>query len=395
MAVASTGGVFKQLNLLMTAANMHSTVTQAIVWDAVVIGAGPAGAVVARQLARQCKRVLLVEKQSFPRDKVCGGCIGGATLDLLDSIGLGDLPVECGGILLETFVLACSNNIARIPIGRRIAISRSTLDAALVEEAQAAGVVVQDRVIARLGTPTGGKSRLVTLSFGRQEATVHARVVIVATGLTSNLPGFSTKVLRSSYVGVGTVTDRPPCELTPKGLHMAVGADGYVGITPIERDRFDIAAAVKPDSLATNSVGGVIHTLMQQGGFPPTTDLRALTWRGTPTLTRRTLPVATHRCLLVGDAAGYVEPFTGEGIGWAIYSALLACSLLEGDLDNWPAGLEGRWLHLYKRSLVTRQRTCRVMSKMIRHASLRRATIWSLQRAPSLGRLVVGSLDHA
>ena len=62
------------------------------VWEAVVIGAGPAGAVAARELAHQGLSVLLVDKARFPRRKVCGGCLNAAVLMLLEQIGLGDLP---------------------------------------------------------------------------------------------------------------------------------------------------------------------------------------------------------------------------------------------------------------------------------------------------------------
>ena len=58
-------------------------------WDALVIGAGPAGSVTARELARRGRRVLLVDRATFPRSKVCGGCLNGAAIRTLERLGLG------------------------------------------------------------------------------------------------------------------------------------------------------------------------------------------------------------------------------------------------------------------------------------------------------------------
>ena len=89
-------------------------VTRQDSWDVVVLGAGPAGAIAARQFAHQGHCVLLVEKSQFPRFKVCGGCLGGAALDVLEDLGLGDLPTKCGGVPLQRMRLASGGSIAEI-----------------------------------------------------------------------------------------------------------------------------------------------------------------------------------------------------------------------------------------------------------------------------------------
>ena len=83
----------------MNDAQWKSIVTSNGAWDVLVLGAGPAGAAAARQLARRGHRVLIVEKARLPRAKVCGGCLSGGALDVLQMIGLGDLPIRCGGVL--------------------------------------------------------------------------------------------------------------------------------------------------------------------------------------------------------------------------------------------------------------------------------------------------------
>ena len=74
----------------------HATMRPEKLWPAVVVGAGPAGAVAARELARAKIEVLLVDKATFPRQKVCGGCLGRAAIELLRDCGLQHLPGQLG-----------------------------------------------------------------------------------------------------------------------------------------------------------------------------------------------------------------------------------------------------------------------------------------------------------
>ena len=78
------------------------------VWDVIAVGAGPAGACAARELARAGRSVLLVDKSSFPRYKVCGSCLNGRVLSALEAVGLGALVEEAGGVVLDGLRLAAA-----------------------------------------------------------------------------------------------------------------------------------------------------------------------------------------------------------------------------------------------------------------------------------------------
>jgi flavin-dependent dehydrogenase len=176
---------------------------------------------------------------------------------------------------------------------------------------------------------------------------------------------------------------------------MACASEGYVGVTAVEDGYYDIAAAVDSRALAaTNSPGRLVHHILAEAGFAPTVDLDAVKWQGTPPLTRRTTPLASHRCLLIGDAAGYVEPFTGEGIGWALSSAVLAAALLTGSLEHWTPETAAQWERLYRDALWRHQRSCRVVSQLLRVKPLRRIAMWGLRRAPAISRPIVRRLDR-
>lgn len=364
-------------------------------WDAIVIGAGPAGAIAARQLGLQRKRVLLIDKAALPRDKVCGGCLGGAALSLLNGIGLGHIPSACQGMPLRTFELSSGGVTARIPIGDRIAISRRAFDDALVREAIRTGVVVCEKAQGSLQPVMDNNCRTVTLRHGGNEVIVRADVVIVATGLANAPPDFVTYTTQHSWIGLGALSDHEPDNFSPGSLHMAYGSAGYVGVTAVERGSFDVAAAIDPRALsAAGSPGRLIRETLRASGSTLKTDWENLQWHGTPKLTRLTTPIASHRCLLIGDAAAYVEPFTGEGIGWAMQSGALVASLLAGSLRQWDVAIESRWKRFFDTTAGKRHRFCRNLCKCMRIGAVRQLAVYGLRQAPCLGGPVVRMLDR-
>ncbi|HEY8505926.1 MAG TPA: FAD-dependent oxidoreductase, partial [Gemmataceae bacterium] len=124
-------------------------------WDVLVAGAGPAGALAARQLARRGRAVLLVEKQDLPRAKVCGACLNRNALAVLQRAGLGDLVFSLGGVPLTGLRLAGWGRAVRLPLPEGRGLSRRALDAALVGAACEAGARLLPRTRATLGTATG------------------------------------------------------------------------------------------------------------------------------------------------------------------------------------------------------------------------------------------------
>ena len=121
-------------------------------------------------------------------------------------------------------------------------------------------------------------------------------------------------------------------------------------------------------------------------------DSGAAVWRGTPLLNRRPAreSLADWRLLVVGDAAGYVEPFTGEGIAWALASGWSA-----GELASrpWTGAVAGAWIARIGR-LRRRQRACRAVAAMLRRPRLTRWVVAVLGTAPALARPVIRSLNR-
>src|SRR3978361_2188904 len=109
------------------------------IWDATVIGAGPAGSTAARALAHHGLSVLLVAHARCPRTTVCGCCLNLRALTTLADMGLGDLAHDCGAQPLQRLRLASSPSQADIPFAG-VVLSRERFDAALVNAAIAPGV---------------------------------------------------------------------------------------------------------------------------------------------------------------------------------------------------------------------------------------------------------------
>jgi flavin-dependent dehydrogenase len=358
-------------------------------WDVVVIGAGPAGAVAARALAPRGLDVLLVDKAHFPRPKPCGGCLNRAALAGLAAVGLGQVPAACGANPVRRARIATGpGRAADVPLPGGVAVSRDVLDAALVEEAKAAGVTVRTGVRAAIG-PVTGPTRVVRLDTIED---VIARVVIDATGLAGN----AGPAAAGSRVGIGTVlsADDAPEWYEPGTIYLAVARSGYVGAVRVEDGRLDVAAAFDPAILRSRGPGPAVNDVLTGAGQPALDDPDRFTWKGTPLLTRRPASRAGERLFAIGDAAGYVEPFTGEGIAWAIASATAVAPLAEQAVAAWDDRLIGGWDRTHDRLLRNKQRTCRIVARVLRHPRLTRMTVGLLQVLPRLSRPVVAALNR-
>jgi flavin-dependent dehydrogenase len=343
-------------------------------FDAIVIGAGPAGAVAARELARRGCSVLLVDKAHFPRTKICGCCINGAAVKTIHRLGLGH--VLANGVPLRDVRVAAGLRSAKLKLPGGVSLSREAFDAALVNDAVKAGVQFRDGVIAKL-----------------DESLQAACVVIVASGLANS----DVLAEEGSRIGAGVTVsaDAVPSFFAPGTIFMATARGGYVGLVRVEDDRLDVAAAF--DVAFVKSHGGpgpAAEAVLDEVGWPKIPGLAELPWKGTPALTRRANALAGERWFAIGDAAGYVEPFTGEGMAWAVMSAVAVVPLAVRAIESWNASLIGEWEATHRRVIGNRQRACRVVSRVLRSPTLTTLAVGALSVLPALARPVVASLNR-
>ena len=131
------------------------------IWDAVVVGAGPAGSMAARELARRGVSVLLVDRAQFPRFKVCGGCLNPRSLRLLRQAGLGDLPAKLGAVPITGLKLASRGRFARVRLPAGAGVSRDAFDAAMIEAAISSGAAFLPGTAASLLSATSTDARVL------------------------------------------------------------------------------------------------------------------------------------------------------------------------------------------------------------------------------------------
>ncbi|HEY2882271.1 MAG TPA: hypothetical protein VGJ15_07550, partial [Pirellulales bacterium] len=101
---------------------------------------------------------------------------------------------------------------------------------------------------------------------------------------------------------------------------------------------------------------------------------------------RRANRTAAHRIVLLGDAAGYAEPFTGEGIGWAIQSALSATTIVQQNLIEWDDQAIERWQKAQTGRLEREQMICRGLTSLLRRPWAVRLALGALNHMPGLAR---------
>jgi flavin-dependent dehydrogenase len=122
--------------------------------------------------------------------------------------------------------------------------------------------------------------------------------------------------------------------------------------------------------------------------------LAGLPWRGTPALTRRPRRRAAERVFALGDAAGYVEPFTGEGMAWALSAAVALAPLVARAAERWESRYVRVWPRAFQCLVVRSQVACRAAAFVLRRPLLARVLVGILSRAPFLARPVLARL-HA
>jgi len=308
--------------------------------DVLVVGAGPGGSAAAALLARAGCRVTAVDRAAFPRDKACAEYMGPETVRLLD--GLGVVPaLEAAGAapLYGTAVTAARGSrlhgrfaLAGPPPFRPtgLSVARRVLDAILVGAARTAGATVLERTaVEELLYDRGAVAGAVVRDAEGARCAIRARLTIGADGLHSVVArrlggrrhGRPRRIAFVAHLdGVAGMGD---------SAEMHVGADGYVGLNPIGGGRTNVALVVPAarGQAARGRVEAFFLDAIQR--FPGLAERVA---RGA--LARKVLAtgpfaawsgrVTADGAALVGDAADFFDPFTGEGI----YSALRGAALL-------------------------------------------------------------------
>jgi 2-polyprenyl-6-methoxyphenol hydroxylase-like FAD-dependent oxidoreductase len=328
-----------------------------------IIGAGPAGASVAIRLARMGWRVTLVEQTVFPRQKVCGECLGPASLELLDELGLGSAVSEFAGPAIRQVAWMARDRtiVAAMPAcldGRHAygrAIGRDCLDMLLLEHARSQGVdVVQPARVRRVcGVPgdfdcvyeprcdgVGGLEDRAR----RTEHHLKAAVVIDAHGSWERGPECRAAEPGTSRNFKPQSSDLLAFKATFRGTSLAPGMlpvlclpGGYGGMVVSDRGRTTVACCILRSTLRQRrermggSAGDVVEDYLRSSCSGLAAALRAArredNWHAVGPLRTGVQPRGVSGIPRIGNAAAEAHPLIGEGICMALQSAAILAKL--------------------------------------------------------------------
>jgi 2-polyprenyl-6-methoxyphenol hydroxylase-like FAD-dependent oxidoreductase len=352
--------------------------------EVIVVGAGPAGSAAALHLAERGHDVLLLDRASFPRDKACGEGLMPHGVGALARLGIVLEGARLGGI---AYYAGGNSAVGRFPEGSYgIGVARTTLDARLIDEASR-----HPRVHVRTGVRATGMSGTPgAMTIASDAGPLRARAIVGADGLGSPVrawAGLDRPIAKPRRFGLRVHVAVAPRRV-PDVVEVHAGPEAELYVTPLlptagGLGRLNIAALV--GKAGTRKLKGDPDTeLRRLIGACPSLALGeievlgpARTWGP---LRRSARAVVADGVVLVGDAAGFVDAVTGEGMSLGLVSAEIAGDVLSSGLRN--DRLQRRDLRPYS---VRRRRMARDVTW------LTEAVLFGLRR-PALAARVVGNL---
>jgi 2-polyprenyl-6-methoxyphenol hydroxylase-like FAD-dependent oxidoreductase len=320
-------------------------------FDAIIIGAGPAGSSAAIVLAMAGWRVAIVEKQAFPRRKVCGECVAASNLPLLATLGIGHSLSAMAGPPLRQVALVCGEQMVRSPLPAYsdtahqwgVAIGREQLDALLLGQARHHGVeIFQPWLVCQVeGSPGKFRCRIRAIDT-REEQSLWAPLLIDAHGSweplealarTQRTPHRSSDLL--AFKANFTAT-----RIEPSMLPVLSFPGGYGGMVVGEQAVATFAFCLRRDALARAreaypglgaaqaAASWVLQHCSAAAAMLAGAEQKGKWLAAGPIRPGIRINKAQNPAFLIGNAAGEAHPIIGEGISIAIQSAMLMANIL-------------------------------------------------------------------
>lgn len=352
----------------------------------IVVGGGPAGAATALALARKSIPVVVIERAKFPRRKVCGEYLGAGAVAALDALGLGDAVRGAAKPLRGVRIIAPGVQTLELALPQTaLSLSRERLDALILDAARSAGAqLVHARAEDLLFDENASVCGIVIRSEDGERRPLRGRFVVGADGLGSLVArklGVIQPIPRSARFAVGGhyrgLGDLDGC------VEMHSGRDGYFALNPLNADLANVMVVARKDRLGTWSRVIDLTAAMRVGARV-----------SIGPLAHRVSRAALRGALLVGDASGFVDPFTGQGVYLALRGADRAAEALSRAFSSWNAHPDAfaSYEHAIGEELRARMRLAAVVNAFLRVPLLTQRAAYRLRRSSELSAALLAAL---
>jgi len=355
-------------------------------FDVAIVGGGPAGSSCAAFCAATGLRTALLEREKFPREKVCGDCINPACWPILRRLKVAERVrnVPHGKLSCVDFIGITGQRIrVALSVGENaeIAIKRSLFDHLLLERARELGAIIFESATVTAVTPPDPRAEHWKISIGDQ--LVKARMLVAADGRNSTVARMCGLLPRPAKERVALQTHVPfPPDFGDRVV-LEFRPEGYSGQAPVGDGQLNLCLVSVPKQIASLRAWAE-----KRFGISPNHS-----WRTIAPLTRDSILPAQPSLFFAGDAARVVEPFTGEGIYYALASGELAAKAIGlrwegGNAGDVAVAYSAAHAQLYRGRLwINRLARAAVLSPRIASAFLRAARL-----QPALLRLLTGKI---
>ncbi len=374
-------------------------------YQAIVVGGGPAGSTTARLLAEAGCRVLLLDKASFPRHKACSDYVNPAAVQELRGLGMLDALWPVRPHLMQAMrVHAPGDRVFQAtfrevePGHVALGLTRYRLDHVLLQRAAAAGVDVRERAHVRDVVMDRGKVAGVEVTSAGIRETVHAPIVIGADGrhsVVSRRLGLDVPVrwprrtgLAAHFQGLGHLGEWGE-------MHVAPG--GYAGVALLEDGLATVTLVTNVEAVAQRPGALEAYYAETLARIPIVREMvagaeRVGPIRGVGPLARQVRRRTGDGFLLVGDAAGFLDPFTGEGIYKALHGARLAAPVILAALERGDTSARSLapYARAYQQAFFANTQVLRIVQAFVHSPALMSYVIDRLEQRDELGRLLTG-----
>jgi len=370
--------------------------------DVVIVGGGPAGACAGLVLARAGARVRILDRATFPRDKLCGDTVNPGALARLRALGVAD-EIEARGLRVDGMMLTGERGVAvegRYPHGvSGRAMLRRDLDWILLQHAVGAGCGLEEGAVVR--RPLTGDARGlrhvtgVAVTVGSREVALAAPIVIAADGRHSTLSfglGLARHPPRPRRWAIGAYFENFASAATLGEMH--VRRRRYIGVAPVPGGLTNVCV-VRPSGPADPELADPRALLARELARDPALRDRAAGARlATPPvvlgpLAVDALPLTIDGLLLAGDAAGFIDPMTGDGLRFAIRGGELAASAALDVLAHGWAGAHARLAAARRREFTGKWRFNRALRALVASPRALDAATIGARLAPAVFRAVI------